>query len=266
MRWIRLEVAFDESWLFPLSPASQLAWVKLLCTCKRDGVRGVMKILPAKVAARKWGVGEEDVEKMYRAAQEDGALAITEDDMTVVNWLEYNPLDRTALDRQHRHRDKESVTVGNGVSQPVTQRNGVTQRDIVTKRDDLSRDMVPNMVTNSTTTTKTTTSGKPEREKPEKAKPWVSEGHSWWLENVGAITPPRFATSLSPTVSQYGWPKVFLALKAYVEDSRHRGKPCKPEWCAAEIVRWVEWATMPATDSNGDLTPRGKAILGQSHG
>jgi hypothetical protein len=93
---------------------------------------------------------------------------------------------------------------------------------------------------------------------------WVGEGAEWWAKNVGTIAPPRFGKTLKPAVDLHTWAKVFPAMKCYVEETKSRGKPTKLEWFAAEIVRWVEWAGMPATDEKGDLTPRGKAILGLS--
>lgn len=92
--------------------------------------------------------------------------------------------------------------------------------------------------------------------------PWVAEGSDWWAANVGSISPPRFGKALSDAVKLHTWAKVFPALKCYAEDAKTKGKAPKPEWFAGDAVRWVEWAGMPATDENGDLTPRGKAILG----
>jgi hypothetical protein len=94
------------------------------------------------------------------------------------------------------------------------------------------------------------------------ATSWVAEGVEWWLANVGVTTHPRFGAALKVPVVTHGWPAVFAGLKCYVEDARARGKPAKLEWYAAEIVRWVEWAAMPATDEHGILTARGRAIAG----
>jgi hypothetical protein len=119
----------------------------------------------------------------------------------------------------------------------------------------------------------TETEGETEKRKKKHSTPdgagsksfgWVSEGAEWWAKNVGTIAPPRFGKTLKPAVDLHTWAKVFPAMKCYVEETKSRGKPTKLEWFAAEIVRWVEWAGMPATDEKGDLTPRGKAILGLS--
>lgn len=82
------------------------------------------------------------------------------------------------------------------------------------------------------------------------------------MENVGSMTHPRFAKALSDPVKLHGWPSVFPAIRCYAEDAKRKGKSPKVEWAAGEIVRWIEWAAMPGTDENGELTPRGKAVLG----
>jgi hypothetical protein len=91
---------------------------------------------------------------------------------------------------------------------------------------------------------------------------WVGEGVKWWTETVGEIKHARFGAALKSSVTTHGWPAVFPALQCYVEEAASKGKPPKPEWFAGEIVRWLEWASMPATDHNGNLTPRGRAIMG----
>ncbi len=93
---------------------------------------------------------------------------------------------------------------------------------------------------------------------------WVAEGSEWWSLNVGSVPIPRFGKALKDAVDLHGWPKVFPAMKCYAEEQKSRGKPARLEWLAAEIVRWVEWSSMPGTDEFGDLTPRGRAALGLS--
>lgn len=155
MRWIRLDVAFDESWLFALSAGAQLAWVKMLCTVKRDGVKGKMKAISPLVAARKWGVGEEDVVKMLKAGADDGAIVSDGQTWTITNWSRFQESDTTGAERQKKYREKRKITrkkeapkqepepQENATFEPetVTDSNGVTT---VTHRDEplpLSRDI-----------------------------------------------------------------------------------------------------------------------------
>jgi hypothetical protein len=109
-----------------------------------------------------------------------------------------------------------------------------------------------------TETTKTTTVDSGES----RPNTWVGEGVEWWAANVGEVKHARFGAALKSAVTKHGWPAVFPALQCYVEDATSKGKPPKPEWFAGEIVRWMEWAAMPATDHNGNLTARGRAIMG----
>jgi hypothetical protein len=105
---------------------------------------------------------------------------------------------------------------------------------------------------------KDTTSGSDEP----KPRSWVVEGTEWWAKHVGTMTEGHFGKAMSEPVRLHTWARVFPGIKCYVEDARQRGKPAKVSWCADEIVRWVEWAAMPATDETGLLTARGKAIMG----
>lgn len=116
-------------------------------------------------------------------------------------------------------------------------------------------------------TTKTTTvasgeskNGKSKRRTPESPS-WVVEGREWWKQNVGTITPGHFGRALTDAVGAHGWPQVFDALKCYVEDTKARHKPAKPEWFSSDIIHWIEWSKMPATDDEGGLTARGRAIV-----
>jgi hypothetical protein len=92
-RWIRLNIDWDDSpWVFVLAAGSQLAWIKLLCHYRREIRGGGCKALAPFVAAKKWGVGEEDVEKMLRAAVEHGALEAEGGVWTITGWDDYqNP-------------------------------------------------------------------------------------------------------------------------------------------------------------------------------
>lgn len=123
-RWIRLDVGFDDAdWVFTLSEGSQLAWVKLLCYVKRDGIGGRAKIMSPMVAAKRWGVGEESVEKMIRAAEKDGAIVTSGGEWEVTGWTKYQDQhDPSNAERQRRYREKQSQTVtGSNALHNVTQ-------------------------------------------------------------------------------------------------------------------------------------------------
>jgi len=120
MRWVRLNIDFDDSpWLFVLSAESQLAWIKLLCHMKRDGIGGTCKALAPLVAAKKWGVGDESVVKMLQAAVADGALVIDGKEWTLTNWNSHQETDMNAALRMRRHRERKQKEQGEDVT-PVT--------------------------------------------------------------------------------------------------------------------------------------------------
>lgn len=124
MRWIRLNMDWDDtSWLFVLSEGSQLAWIKLLCHVKRDGVNGICKAMSTIVAAKRWGVGEESVSKMLEAGRNDGAIKCVDGHWEIVNWNKYQGEDKTNAERQKRWREKQKDSPQ---VQNVTDRNGVT--------------------------------------------------------------------------------------------------------------------------------------------
>lgn len=108
MRWIRLDTTWDSSeWLFVLSPESQLAWVKLLCYVKAEGSTGKAKRLSPIVAAKRWGLGSESVEKIEQAAVSHGALEASDGQWRIVKWAEYQQGDPTNAERQMRYRDRK---------------------------------------------------------------------------------------------------------------------------------------------------------------
>jgi len=105
MRWIRLNIDFDNSsWLFPLSAAAQMAWIKLLCHVKRDGIKGRCKALSPEVAAARFGVPVPDLEQMIEAAEQDKALAIEDGYWILTGWTEYQEHDARGAERVRRHR------------------------------------------------------------------------------------------------------------------------------------------------------------------
>lgn len=103
MRWIRLNIDFDNSsWLFPLSAAAQMAWIKLLCHVKRDGIKGRCKALSPQEAAARFGVTLPDVEQMLNAAAEDQALAVEDGYWTLTGWTEYQEADARGTNHKRK--------------------------------------------------------------------------------------------------------------------------------------------------------------------
>ncbi len=137
MRWIRLDVAFDDSpWIFMLGPEAKLSWIMLLCHVKAQGVSGRCKALDYRVAAKKWGVSVDAVQSLIDAGLEEGAIAIEDDCWVVTAWAKYQENDATSRERKQRQRGKTvtnrdevevtEVTPGHGVTDNVTVCHGVT--------------------------------------------------------------------------------------------------------------------------------------------
>jgi hypothetical protein len=116
MRWIRLDVAWEESdWLQDLDRATAACWPRLLCMVKRDGVRGHLTRPSTKRLVRKWGISAQQIESLEAAAITDEALAIEDGEWVVLNWKKYQDYDPTNAERQKRFRDqKKGLRVVNG--------------------------------------------------------------------------------------------------------------------------------------------------------
>ena len=109
--WIRLNIDWDDSeWVFEMSGLSRLSWITLLCHTRKTGTKGRTKRLSYTVAAKRWGVGANDVEKMEQAALADGALLIEDDEWVIVNWNVYQKVDTTNAKRQARFKESRKVT------------------------------------------------------------------------------------------------------------------------------------------------------------
>ena len=281
MRWIRLEVAFDETWLFPLTPASQLAWVKLLCTAKRDGVRGVLKYLSPSVAARKWAIPESDVQAMYDAAIQDEAIEVTADHIKVCNWLQYQPLDKTAADRQKKFRETKTkrngssrkvtplspvTTVSNDVSRQVTAGNGLSQE----KRRYVDVDV--DVDTYSDVDKEKEASPRKARGAKFDAFPTADSDRFYrvCIENGFAVNMGILRKAIAPLYPQtgqiYTTDELANALVAWLE-ARQGLHPDKARfWTlhnfAQDVARWVRLGKMPLANENG-VTERGRLAVGE---
>jgi len=119
-RWIRLDTTWSSSsWVAELPPEGRLAWVELLCHVKAHGTAGRVRALSAVVAARMWGVTRDSVTGMLEAAQIDGALVVEDGEWVLTGWSTYQP-DKTARDRQRRHRQRQQLDTPVIHTPPVT--------------------------------------------------------------------------------------------------------------------------------------------------
>jgi hypothetical protein len=241
-------------WLEPLP--TKVVWITMLAMADADGC--VVSSIPS--LAKRAGVAREDCltalatlaapDPDSKTSDHEGRrIERVDGGWLILNHRKYRDM-RTDTQiataervRKYRERNKQGVTVTNVTQANAKKRAVRTEAEAYTEEE-------------ADTTTKTTTSSA----KP-KTSTWVTEGASWWSANVGVIAEPRFGKGLKDAVVTHGWPKVFSALKEYAKDAKHKGKPAKLEWFASELIRWIEWASMPATDNNGDLTPRGRAIV-----
>jgi hypothetical protein len=106
-RWIRLDIGWDDSeWVAELSPLAQLAWIKLLCHAKRDGIAGTCKALVPKVAARRWGVPLDAIQEMLDAGRREGAIHQDNGDWSLTAWDRYQ-VDNSNAARQRRWRERQ---------------------------------------------------------------------------------------------------------------------------------------------------------------
>lgn len=113
MRWIRLEVTWEESeWLENLDGPTRACWPRLLCIVKRDGVRGRCRRPSTRKLAERWGVTPRDVEALEAAAIADEALDIKDGCWVVLNWSKYQEPDPTAAERKRRQRERERIANG----------------------------------------------------------------------------------------------------------------------------------------------------------
>lgn len=119
-RWIRLNTDWHlSSWLITLSAESRLAWVQLLCHVKVHGFGGAVKAVSPAAAERLWFVNEPSIRQMLIAAENAGALVVTDELWTVVKWAKYQG-DSTAKERQRRFKERQKVTDNNALVTEVT--------------------------------------------------------------------------------------------------------------------------------------------------
>lgn len=252
------------------SLATRVVWITMLAMADRnglveassDGIARAANISLRQSDAALEVLSSPDSRSKTDDEQDGRRIARIDGGYQILNYLKYRelqtPKQQKTAARQRKFREKQEalrnapVTHGNAdVTAINAQRQKQKQKQIAKAEE----------------TTKTTTvdsgeskNGKSKRRPPESPS-WVVEGREWWKQNVGTITPGHFGRALTDAVGAHGWPQVFDALKCYVEDTKARHKPAKPEWFSSDIIHWLEWAKMPATDEEGGLTARGRAIV-----
>lgn len=91
---------------------------------------------------------------------------------------------------------------------------------------------------------------------------WPAEAAEWWAVNVGHVSVGQAGKMLKPVVDQHGWPKTLAGLREYADERKRAGKDMRLAWFVSESTRWIETATEPTTNEQGDLTATGKRIAG----
>jgi hypothetical protein len=239
--------------------ATRIVWITMLAMADKNGIvaastDGIARRANVQLRAAEAAIAILEAPDPRSKSPEHEGRRVEKIDggFRILNYLKYRELQtekqRQDAERQRRHRETKR-------DNRVTSRSGHKRSRPVAPKAKAEANTETNTETTKATTVPTD-AGKP------KSAAWASEGAEWWSANVGILPIPRFGKAMQPAVVQHGWPRVFAAIKCYAADAKEKGKPARIEWCAAEIVRWIEWAFMPATDANGDLTPRGKQALG----
>jgi len=118
-RWLRLNTDWHLSdWLVVLSAESRLAWVQLLCHVKINGFGGKCKAIAPLVAERLWFVNEPSIRQMLQAAENAGALVVTDGAWEVAKWNEYQGSSGNA-DRQKSWRQRQTRNGSNALRNPT---------------------------------------------------------------------------------------------------------------------------------------------------
>lgn len=153
-RWIRLDTTWDQSgWLDALDGPAAGCWPNLLCWVKQTGVGGRCKAIATPVLARRWRHETGVVDRFLSAAYAHGSVVLEGSDWVIPKWAEYQEPDRTAAERQRRHRADRS-------------RLSPLRRDTVTSRDEGVTEGVGHGVTRHATETLTLTETKKKTPKP----------------------------------------------------------------------------------------------------
>lgn len=115
--WLRLDVDCGSTgWTGDL-PLDQFgAWIKLLLAVKVGGERGTIpKSKFTDGMLKRSGIKQGTWKAMLAAGLADGAIAISDGDITITNWKKYQQ-DPTNADRQRRHKQKQREAGVTGVT------------------------------------------------------------------------------------------------------------------------------------------------------
>ena len=130
-RWLRISLDWSSSdWLVVLSAESRLAWIEFLCYVKQVGTYGSVAKRHPLTLARRWGIGEESVSQMLRAAELHGAICVRGQSWEVVKWAEYQGDDAV---RAKRYRDSKKTK--SDETEPNIQERHVTSRHVTVDTD-----------------------------------------------------------------------------------------------------------------------------------
>lgn len=91
---------------------------------------------------------------------------------------------------------------------------------------------------------------------------WPAVGTEWWQKKVGHVTQGQFGKMLKPVVDLHGWDATFAGIVEWFDHRKLFNKELNLAWFVKDSARWIEQAAMPTTDERGDLTARGKRIVG----
>jgi hypothetical protein len=174
----------------------------------------------------------------------------------IVNYEHYRAI-RSAEERREYHKEYWHIR------KEKTQQTQQTQHDS----------------TNSTNSSKQDAVGR--KEQPTRTRPAATEKPSpfpkticdmlyeTWVSTLGAIQYPAFRKAFSPLYTtqgpRYSHAELVEAIKAHSEyvsglTPREAGFE-SPHKFVADIRRWVRLGSMPAQESNGELTERGDQIM-----
>lgn len=160
---------------------------------------------------------------------------------------------RRAVNRQHqqtyreRQRQQREELRGPDVSLTKPLRNNPTIRDD-TRRDEVL------------TTTASTSRAKKPRSDVVKDN-WVTELHVWWTANIGSVAPALLGAKIKPLLTRFTVDQVQAAAKLYFSPDEGPRFKSVPDF-ATNFAEWHRLASMPATDAQGQLTERGRRIMG----
>lgn len=156
-------------------------------------------------------------------------------------------------DRRERLRADARVT-SNGHPRDVTATSVPTIRND-TKRDEL-QDQLPSHEP----------AKKPRARVPAGAKAnpsWVATFGDWWLANVGAVAYGQVGRTLKPLHDRVGTDKLMAGAAVYADAIEGPPRKTFADF-AATAAKWIDLAQQRPVDEKGELTERGRRIMGEN--